>query len=42
MVNEHAIGYIQDVNDRGEIVILARLPNLYRAIDRKYNEVEII
>lgn len=42
MVNEHAVGYIQDVNDRGEIVILARLPHLERALDRKYKEVEVI
>ena len=42
MVNEHAVGYIQEVNEKGEIVILARLPNLERAIDRQYNEVEII
>lgn len=42
MVNEHAVGYIQEVNEKGEIVILARLPNLERAIDRQYNEVEVI
>lgn len=42
MVNEHAVGCIQDVNDRGEIVILARLPHLERALDRKYKEVEVI
>lgn len=42
MVNEHAVGYIQNVNDRGEIVILARLPHLERALDRKYKEVEVI
>ena len=42
MVNEHAVGYIKEVNEKGEIVILARLPNLERAIDRQYNEVEVI
>ena len=42
MINDHAVGYIQEVNEKGEIVILARLPNLERAIDRQYNEVEII
>lgn len=42
MIHEHGIGYIQEVNEKGEVVILARLPNLERAIDRQYNEVEII
>lgn len=42
MIHDHAIGYIQEVNEKGEIVILARLPNLERAIDRQYNEVEVI
>ena len=42
MIHEHGIGYIQEVNEKGEIVILARLPNLERAIDRQYNEVEVI
>jgi hypothetical protein len=42
MVNDHAVGYIKEVNEKGEIVILARLPNLERAIDRQYNEVEVI
>lgn len=42
MINDHAVGYIKEVNEKGEIVILARLPNLERAIDRQYNEVEVI
>jgi hypothetical protein len=42
MIHDHAVGYIKEVNEKGEIVILARLPNLERAIDRQYNEVEII
>ena len=42
MIHDHAIGYIKEVNEKGEIVILARLPNLERAIDRQYNEVEVI
>ena len=42
MISEHGIGYIKEVNEKGEIVILARLPSLERAIDRKYAEVEVI
>ena len=42
MIHEHAVGYIKEVNEKGEIVILARLPNLERAIDRQYSEVEVI
>lgn len=42
MVQEHALGYIQDIMDDGTAVIHAALPNLSRAIDRKYAEVEII
>jgi hypothetical protein len=42
MIHDHAVGYIKEVNEKGEIVILARLPNLERAIDRQYNEVEVI
>lgn len=42
MINEHAIGYIQDINEVGEVVITATLPNLDKALRRKYGEVEII
>lgn len=42
MINEHAIGYIQDINEAGGVVITATLPNLEKALDRKYQEVEII
>ena len=42
MINEHALGHIVDISEGGVATIKATLPNLYRAIDRKYNEVEII
>lgn len=42
MIQEHAIGYIQDIQENGTAVIHASLPSLTRAFDRKYNEVEII
>ena len=42
MIHEHCIGQIQDISERGEVVITATLPNLEKALDRKYQEVEII
>ena len=42
MINEHASGYIVDISEGGVATIKATLPNLYHALDRKYNEVEII
>jgi hypothetical protein len=42
MINEHAIGRIVDISEGGVATITATLPNLYHAIDRKYNDVEII
>jgi hypothetical protein len=42
MINEHAVGHIVDIDEGGTATIKAVLPNLYRALDRKYNEVEII
>jgi hypothetical protein len=42
MIQEHTIGYIQDIKEDGTAVINAALPSLVRAFDRKYNEVEII
>ena len=42
MINEHALGHIVDISEGGVATIKATLPNLYHAIDRKYNEVEII
>lgn len=42
MIQEHAIGYIQDIKENGTAVIHAALPSLMRAFDRRYNEVEII
>lgn len=42
MVNEHITGRIQDINEAGGVVITATLPNLGKALRRKYGEVEII
>jgi hypothetical protein len=42
MINEHALGHIVDIDEGGVATIKATLPNLYHALDRKYNEVEII
>lgn len=42
MINEHALGQIVDIDEGGIATIRATLPNLYHAIDRKYNSVEII
>lgn len=42
MINEHASGHIVDISEGGVATIKATLPNLYHALDRKYNDVEII
>ncbi len=42
MINEHASGHIIDIDEGGTATIKAVLPNLYHALDRRYNEVEII
>jgi hypothetical protein len=42
MINEHALGHIVDISEGGVATITATLPNLYHALDRKYNDVEII
>ena len=42
MINEHAIGRITDITEEGLAVIHAALPNLKHALDRHYDEVEII
>ena len=42
MVNEHALGRIVDIDDSGVATIKTTLPNLNRALDRKYDTVEII
>lgn len=42
MINEHTLGRIVDISEGGVATIKATLPNLYHALDRKYNEVEII
>lgn len=42
MINEHASGHIIDISEGGVATIKATLPNLYHALDRQYNEVEII
>lgn len=42
MVNEHALGKVVDIDESGVATIKATLPNLIHALDRKYNEVEII
>lgn len=42
MVNEHALGKVVDIDEAGVATIKATLPNLYHALDRHYDEVEII
>jgi hypothetical protein len=42
VINEHASGRIIDIDSGGTATIKAVLPNLYHALDRRYNEVEII
>lgn len=42
MINEHALGRIVDIDESGVATIKAALPNLNHALDRKYNDVEII
>lgn len=42
MINEHALGHIVDISEGGVATIKATLPNLYHALDRRSNEVEII
>lgn len=42
MIQEHTIGRIIDITEEGLAVIHAALPNLKHALDRKYDEVEII
>lgn len=42
MINERALGHIVDIDEGGVATIKATLPNLYHALDRKYNDVEII
>ena len=42
MIHEHALGHIVDIDEGGVATIKATLPNLYHALDRKYNDVEII
>ena len=42
MVNEHALGKVVDIDEAGVATIKATLPNLMHALDRHYDEVEII
>lgn len=42
MVNEHALGKVVDIDEAGVATIKATLPNLMHALDRKYDDVEII
>ena len=42
MIQERAVGYIKDIDENGTAAIVAVLPSLKHALDRKYNEVEII
>ena len=42
MIQEHCLGKIVDIKEGGEVVIKATLPNLHHALDRQYNNVEII
>lgn len=42
MVQEHALGKVVDIDEAGVATIKATLPNLLHALDRHYDEVEII
>lgn len=42
MIQEHCLGRIKDITEAGEAVIIAALPSLNHAFDRKYDTVEII
>ena len=42
MVNEHTTGRVIDIDESGVASIKAALPSLYRALDRKYDMVEIV
>ena len=42
MIQERAVGRITDITEEGLAVIHAALPNLKHALDRNYDEVEII
>jgi hypothetical protein len=42
MLNEHCIGQIADIREDGSVVIKATLPNLDKALLRRYKDVEII
>ena len=42
MIQEHCLGQIVDIKEGGEVVIKAALPNLHHALDRHYDNVEII
>jgi hypothetical protein len=42
MIQEHCLGRIVDIKEGGEAVIIASLPSITRALDRKYSDVEII
>lgn len=42
MVNEHALGKVVDIDEAGVATIKATLPNLMHALDRHYDDVEII
>jgi hypothetical protein len=42
MVNEHTLGRIVDIDESGVATIKAPLPNLLHALDRHYDDVEII
>ena len=42
MVNEHTTGRIVSIDESGTATITAVLPNLWHAVDRKYDTVEII
>ncbi len=42
MIQEHVLGRITDIKEDGTAVITAALPSLIRAVDKRYNQVEII
>jgi len=42
MIQEHVIGRLMGINEDGMAIFAVALPSIRRAIDRKYDEVEII
>lgn len=42
MIQEHVLGKLMGINEDGMAIFAVALPSIQRAIDRKYDEVEII